>query len=169
MSSSIYNIQAWAGTTAYQQDDIVLYSGLYYYAKSNHTSGASFDSTLWDGVTTYNSTTKPYFFWVPSYGSAANLKPKIKQIKYGDGYEQRVPDGISNNLLTLDLTFDLMTRNKMTAITHFLNLRGGKEAFVYLPQPPFSLNKLFVCREIPIVNNFFNNYSMKLVFDEVVN
>jgi phage-related protein len=169
MSDSIYNISNWAATTAYSKHDVVKYQSAFYYAKANHTSGGSFDSSKWHGTTLFNSETKPLFPWVPSYNSNVEKNPNVKLIRFGDSYEQRIPNGINNNLLNLTLSFDKKSDDEATAILHFLERREGIESFVFTPPKPYNTQKKFICRGWVEVFAFFNNHTIRASFEEVAN
>ncbi len=169
MSSSVFDILNWTASTIYGKDDIVRYLNFYYYAKIRHVSAGSFDSSKWVGITTFNSDTKPHFTWIPSYEGTPVLEPKVKSIKFGDGYEQRLPDGINNNLLKLNLSFNGRDLSETTAIIHFLRERNGVESFVFTPLPPFGKAKLFKCPNVTSPFIFYNNYNISVNFEEVPN
>ena len=166
---SIYEVSAWAPSKAYKTNDIVSQGGLFYYAKQDHTSGLTFDSSLWNGITTVNGKTKPLFFWKPTYNSVVSQEPRVKLIKFGDSYEQRSSDGISNTLLTIELSFELKTNQEAAAILHFLYARAGVESFMWTPPAPFNTQKRFVCRAWTNNFNFYDNNSIKAKFEEVAN
>ena len=72
---------------------------------------------------------EPVFTWSPYYGSPQqSRKPRVLTASYGEGYEQRVADGINTDLATWNLTF-----RGAPAYTNdidvFLAARGGVEAF----------------------------------------
>src|SRR4051812_21120072 len=111
--ASIYNISAWTTSTYYRKNSVVSANGLYYYALVNHTSSAtglfqdSYSANTWGGVGVDDvGNAKPSFFWKPSYDLVVKQDPRIKSIKFGDGYEQRVKDGINNMLIAVDASFD---------------------------------------------------------------
>lgn len=166
MSLNIYNIPDWAANTNYNIDDIVYYNGYYYYCVVSHNSGNEFSSEYWSGTINYNGTTKPYFLWIPSYNSEAPIRPSVKEVKLGDGYTQRSPDGINNVLLNFNLLFDLRSESQTNAILHFLHTRAGAESFVFSSFFPYNQNKLYICSEwtTPII--FKDNYSIRCVFQE---
>ena len=68
------------------------------------------------------------FYWRPQNSSTASASPKVKVIKFGDGYEQRIRDGINNNLRSYNVTFIGLFED-MTLIDEFLNRQGGVQAF----------------------------------------
>jgi phage-related protein len=168
---SVYSVNTWSSSTTYNIHDFVKYGDKYYYSliNGNNNNAPSDTSLYWGGVTSYNGQTKPKFIFKPSYNNSVSFTPAAKLIRFGDGYEQRVSDGIHNTLLGLNLIFDLRTETETSAINHFLKERKGVESFVYTPQVPFDYAKLFVCREWETTNIFFNNYTIQARFEEVVN
>ena len=105
---------------------------------------------------------------VPDRGLSRSSANKVLTARFGDGYEQRTPDGVNTNLLKISLNYDNRDEAESTAIAHFLNERGGSEAFVYLPPSPYSSMKKFICRKWDVTMNFDNNYSIKVDLEEVV-
>ena len=177
--SSIYNIPDWntpSGST-YEKNDIVKHSGSYWYAKQDVPASQTpaEGSAYWDGVRTLALTThsesptgtRPYFFWKPSYGVQVSNTPRAKSIRFGDGYEQRFRDGINNNLLILSISFDSVEEKEATAISHFLDDKGGVDDFFYLPPSPHQVLSKFICREWQTVFNFDNNFSVSATFEQV--
>ena len=125
-------------------------------------------ASKWGGNITFDNKTIPHFFWIPNYSPSISTDPTVRTIKFGDGYEQRTPEGINTRLLKVSLVFDKRNEAETTAISHFLHQRGGSEAFAYLPPSPYSSMKKFVCRSWDVTMNFENNYSIKVDLEEVV-
>lgn len=177
MSASIFDINNWAINTAYSLWDIVRefsstpqLQEVYYYCIVAHTSTSSFDTSKWGGRTAWNSAyLKPEFIWIPNYNSNMAFEPKVKLTKFGDGYEQRVPDGINNSLLKFNLSFNGRPLHEATAIIHFLKNRNGAESFVFTPHSPFGKTKLYKCPNYTVDFVFFNNYNITAIFEEVAN
>ena len=176
MSTSIYEVPNWANNTAYQKYDIVKSGTFYFYANRDHTSHASqtFEQTytandsLWLGRGVDNGGLyKPKFQWIPSYNSNAKFSPRVKTLKFGDGYEQRLRDGINNNLIRMDLRFEGRTLQESAAIMHFLETRNGVEAFLFVPPAPYNSQRKFKCSDWDHSLQFFNNHSISAVFEEV--
>lgn len=171
--ASIYEINAYDSGT-FSKNDIVSYASggdttfWYSLVDGSITSNPTLTNTSWGGYTTYNTKVVPHFFWVPNYSPTISSEPKVEVIKFGDGYEQRTPQGISANLIVLDVTFDKRDEMETTAIAHFLNQRGAKEAFAFMPPSPYASMKKFICRKWDITMNFQDNYSIKCSFEEVV-
>jgi len=172
---SIYSTDYWQSEYDYVVNDIVhggSVSPYYFYCLKNHHSqtadiNSDFNNGYWGGITWNQNTVYPQFFWLPSYGLTVRQEPKVKVIKFGDGYEQRVPDGVNYSLLTLDYSFDNRNLKETSAILHFLLQRNGSESFMYTPLSPYDTQKLFVCRTWDHTQNFIDNFSIKARFEEV--
>lgn len=163
----------WDGSTLqYRKHDIVTYNSQIYYSLSDHISSPSEfpsnSSTIWGGrVIYFRKIEKPSFVWKPSYNSRTNNEPRIREIKFGDGYEQRSSDGINSNLLNFNYVFDKRDEDETLAICHFLDQRGGKESFVFTPPKPYGLAKLFKCRTWEEGYDFYDNHVINANFVEV--
>ena len=165
---SIYEIPSWSAGTA-SKNEVYLHNSNHFYSLENlNTQTPAVGASKWGGMITFDSKEIPHFFWIPSYSPTISTEPSVRTLKFGDGYEQRTPDGINTNLLKISLTYDNRDEAESTAIAHFLNERGGSEAFVYLPPSPYSSMKKFVCRKWDVTMNFDNNYSIKVDLEEVV-
>lgn len=167
--ASIYNISLWSNSTTYSTHDIVKYNNYFYYSKTNNNLNNTPNevSSHWGGTVVWNGIIKPKFIWAPSYNHSINVEPRVKVMKYGEGYEQSVPDGINNTLLMLELTFDLRNKTEATAINHFLDRRKGSDSFVFTPTEPYNIEKLFKCRGWSSNYVFFDNFSIRTRFEEV--
>jgi len=165
---SIYEISSWSGGTA-SKNEVYLHNNNHFYSlESSNTQTPSVGASKWGGMTTFDNKEVPHFFWVPSYSPTISTEPSVRTLRFGDGYEQRTPNGINTNLLKISLAYDNRDEAESTAIAHFLNERGGSEAFVYLPPSPYSSMKKFICRKWDVTMNFDNNYSIKVDLEEVV-
>lgn len=169
----IYTVSNWDYLVQYSKNNIVVNGSYYYYAKSDHVSDASafindLNDGKWGGLLTYNGETRPFFFWKPSYNYTVESVPKVKSIKFGDGYEQNVADGINNILLTFNFNFDERDLLEHTAIIHFLHQRAGVEKFFFIPPQPYGVIKKFLCQEWNPTQNFVDNYSLTAKFREVI-
>ena len=190
MADSIYNVPEHNSSNTYAKNAIVftqdpLQAGTgapknikYYYARQDVPSSTAITSlTYWGGYTTISSrreTTLPQFIWTPSYNLSVNQQPKVNSIVLGNGYEQRVPDGIYNNLIRLELSFDMRTELEARAIAHFLRTRKGSQSFAvqHLPeiyQDSANYVKRFYCPSFNTSFAFHDNYTIKATFVETNN
>lgn len=173
--ASIYDtIARWYTENTYVKNHIVEWpenSNDYWYSleDSNKSNEPSIGSPVWGGFGTTDilGITKPQFFWPCSYNQSTSISPRVLTIRYGDGYTQRIPDGINNNLLNLELSFDGRDEQETLAIIHFLNVRRASEAFLYTPPAPFATERLFVCKKISSTVIFRDNFNIKVSFEEV--
>lgn len=86
------------------------------------------------------------FTWIPSKGFASDYKPRTLEAKFGDGYSQRVPDGINTNLAKWSLQFRNISLTTSDEIIAFLDARKGTEAFTWTP-PGKSQSVSVICKE----------------------
>lgn len=171
MSQTIYDIENWNATGEYEKYDIVKHDGLYYYSlqNSNQSNTPAPVSTYWGGRK-YDTDLGEYkneWIWDPTYGSNATHEPAVKEIRFGGGYRQVLKDSIYNDLLLLNLSFELRTLAEHTAQMHFLHLRAGHESFLYTPYAPYAKQKRFICKTWQSTINFHDNCSLTCRFEEV--
>ena len=83
------------------------------------------------------------FNWFPDAIVQKNVKPRVRSARFGDGYEQRVRDGINTMPEEWTLTF---TRNnpEINAIEAFLVAHGGADHFIW--KTPQEKTAKFICR-----------------------
>lgn len=67
----------------------------------------------------------------PSFSLSASHKPKIRMLNFGDGYIQRVRDGINNDPETIKLKWKNLTQAEHDTLWAFITARGGDQAFMY--------------------------------------
>jgi phage-related protein len=175
--ASIYDtVSSWNAVPTYNKYDIVKGSdNKYYYSiiDSNNNQNPTTVGNLqveWDGYKSINSVLVPNFFWQPSYASSIKQEPRVKRIRFGNGYEQRISDSINFNLVTFDVQFQLRTEKETISILHFLNERDTKEAFTYNIPTVLSRSTFptrFICPRWEFDYVSYNNYSIKCSFEEV--
>jgi phage-related protein len=193
-NNSIYNVPPFRASVTHAKNDIVFVAEeftnsstdtpknvKYYYALKDLAANTSVtDTTSWGGITkrTGNanidgSDTMPEFLWVPSYNISVNSSPKSNKIVFGNGYEQRFQDGIYNNLIKLDVSFEMRGDLESRAILHFLKARKGVESFLVKNLPPIyadgNYKKRFYCPSFSSRFTFHGNHSIKATFIETNN
>ena len=188
MANSIYNIPPHNGNAAYSINDIVVVrqditllvpkSLKYYYALKTvpATGGDGISITSLEylgGYTTINKASVPQFLWTPSYNLSVNHSPRVNSVVFGNGYEQRTPDGIYTGLIKMDVTLDLRNQAESSAMLHFLRVRKAAESFTVKNLPPIyadgGYKKRFVCPNFNSNFTFHDNYSIKTSFVETNN
>jgi len=68
---------------------------------------------------------------VPDKGMSAPYKPRVLVAKFGDGYEQRVRDGINNVQRTFSITFKNQPKAIIDDIAGYFNSLGGVDNFSF--------------------------------------
>jgi phage-related protein len=172
---NIFNIADWNSSGPYVKNSIVAWpagSDTYWYSTidnaSNGGDAPALNNPNWGGRVAVDNGEYPKFIWTPSYNITKKIDAKIKQIQFGDGYRQVVSDGINNTLLELDLTFDGRDIYETAAILHFFTLRQGGETFVYTPPSPYADTKKWKVFTWADTQPFYDNYSIKTTFVEVL-
>jgi phage-related protein len=69
------------------------------------------------------------FTWRASRSSSKDMTPRVRTAKFGDGYDQRVGDGINTQLRVWSVRFDNRDTAEANAIDDFLSARNGVDAF----------------------------------------
>ncbi len=169
--ANIFDISDWDSATTYRMHDIVKYGNYYYYSLTDNNLSQDptvLNTVYWGGTNTDDhGVIKPIFLWKPVYGSNINHEPLVKLVKFGDGYEQRIADGINNSLLKFDMNFEGKTEREARAILHFLHARNGTESFLWTPTAPYDKQMIFVCRNFTTNPVFFGNFAIRASFDQV--
>ena len=175
--ANIYEISEWVSETNYLTHDVVKVTGLtshpspaFFYAITDHahTASPNVDAANWAGYgNAADGSVRPKWTWTPSYNLGVQIVPRVKSVKMGDGYEQRMQDGVNTVLLSVTMSYESRTLKENLATAHFLHERGGFETFLFTPQPPYNKEKLFLARQWDSTYNFFDNYTLSVTFEEL--
>lgn len=72
------------------------------------------------------------FQWVPLLDASADNSLRVSEVRFGDGYSQRLRDGINTHEKTWSLRFvDRVA--VISAIEAFIVSRGGADSFTFSP------------------------------------
>lgn len=71
------------------------------------------------------------FNWTPDYGFSKEVKPNVRAVSFGDGYEQRISDGINPIGSEWSLSFKRPIAI-ITAIENYLLTTKGSLSFDFL-------------------------------------
>lgn len=85
--------------------------------------------------------------WIiaPSFAAQLQEKPRVLTAGFGDGYEQRVADGINVRPRVWNLTFGARTTTERDAILTALRAENGITSFTWTD--PLGYTGKFVCSE----------------------
>ena len=94
---------------------------------------------------------------------------RVQTAKFGDGYEQRVADGINFKMINVTLTCAILTATQKNTLVGDLNAFGGVESFYYT-LPSEASARLWVCQDpIQVTGmdaNLWNvTFKLREVFD----
>jgi len=102
----------------------------------------------------------------PKYNYTITRQPAVNVISFGDGFEQRLTEGLNQNPITLNLKFDLSQTDSTTAI-NFLNARITDGASFTFLVPNENVTKNFVCLSYNTAIPFLNRVTLTCSFREV--
>ena len=102
----------------------------------------------------------------PIYNTRIDAKPNLRVLSFGDGFEQRLTEGLNQNPLSVNLVFELSQTDATTAI-NFLNARVDDGASFDYTLPSESSTRKFVCTSFPRTIPFLNRVRLSCVFREV--
>lgn len=109
------------------------------------------------------------FDWIPSYQSPKNTEFRLLRNKFGDGYEQRIGDGINNEEESWDLVFNSVDSSTAETMDLYLKSKKSGESFVWTPNylNPSSEKFKVICTKYKINPVGYNIYDISLTFDRV--
>ena len=102
----------------------------------------------------------------PKYNYTISRQPTINVVSFGDGFEQRLTKGLTQNPITINLKFDLSQTDSTTAI-NFLNARITDGASFTFLVPNENVTKNFVCLSYNTAVPFLNRVTLTCSFREV--
>ncbi len=109
---------------------------------------------------------KDFFSYPVKYDHNVSIKPNIKKVEFGDGYEQRSSGGLNSILKTYALSF-AGSREDCDDIERFLSDKGGYKSFLWYSPVDYK-NILVVCEDWS-KQGAGNTASLSFTFREVVN
>lgn len=104
------------------------------------------------------------FTWPPDLGAARSIKPSVKPMKFGDGYESRIPIGINldPNVWTVRFT---RAYAEAAAINAFLLNANATSNFAWTDPQNNTAN--YVCRSWTFLQKEFGVYEISAKFEQV--
>ena len=102
----------------------------------------------------------------PVYNTRITPKPSVNVVSFGDGFEQRLTEGLNQNPLSVNLTFELSQSDATSAIG-FLNDRVDDGVSFNFTLPSETSSRKFVCESFPRTIPFLNRVRLSCVFREV--
>lgn len=104
------------------------------------------------------------FTFSPKYGAALTKTPRVRAAQFGDGYQQRVGDGINLIPRSWSLNFE-GSKADIDAIDLFLATESGITSFNWTP--PTGATGKWLCSDWSPSINEFDNWVLNANFQEV--
>ena len=101
------------------------------------------------------------FTWCPMANTTGQATFRIRKAQFGDGYAQRVVDGINNKVMSWPLTF----RGKSAYIADikaFLDRQQGATPFYFTP--PGDVQGLYICESYNVQPMGGDMYTLSATF-----
>lgn len=118
------------------------------------------DTGYWDALYTEED-----FAYLASWGVKKKLKPRVLVAKYGDGYEQRLGDGINTKPQKWDVMFKSRTPAEATEIMAYLDAMGAVVPFNWTNLDGVAIR--VVCREWERTYDGLNLNGVTGIFEQV--
>jgi phage-related protein len=106
------------------------------------------------------------FTYIPAKSFSKTTKTNSHQIKFGEGYSQRVSEGINNIASSWELSFINVSLTTSANIESFLTARNGTEAFLFNP-PGELITYLVICTEWSTEYTSHISRTIKCNFEQV--
>ncbi|RSK77852.1 phage tail protein [Pandoraea apista] len=103
------------------------------------------------------------FIWSPRADASGDTTFAVRKAQFGDGYEQRVADGLNNQRSSYQLTF-VGDAAKISAILAFLDAHAGAKSFFWTPS--LRPQALFVCEKYSDPVKDGSIYTISATFDQ---
>jgi phage-related protein len=105
------------------------------------------------------------FTWSVAPGASRASAPRVRSMRFGDGYELRYPDGLNANLPKWAVALNGLSRAVADAVDAFLALHDGADAFDWTD--PRGVAGKFICREWQLVEHGRGLASITATFEQV--
>ena len=105
------------------------------------------------------------FTFTPSFTASLEEQPIIRRVKFGDGYEQRLPYGLNTQPKKWSLQFLNRTDTERNNILTFLRARGAAESFDWTD--PNSYAGKWICAQWNLSQVSCNFNNITATFEEV--
>ena len=105
------------------------------------------------------------FTFTPSFTASLEEQPIIRRVKFGEGYEQRLPYGLNTQPKKWSLQFLNRTDTERNNILTFLRARGAAESFDWTD--PNSYVGKWICAQWNTSQESCNFNNITATFEEV--
>lgn len=106
------------------------------------------------------------FTYTPDFGAQVQVKPRVRTVSFGDGYQQRQADGINTQPQVWTLQWKNRDNTETDEIKSFLVARGGVQSFDWSPPNEASAIKV-ICSDWTVSTVRFNLNDISATFTQV--
>ncbi len=106
------------------------------------------------------------FIYTPDFDAEKAKNPNVSNVKFGDGYEQRVTKGINGSPEVWNLIFANRNESETNAIDIFLEDLNGVTPFLWTP-PGSMEQKVYKCQQWNVRVVKYNLFTITAVFEQV--
>lgn len=103
------------------------------------------------------------FSWVPRINAQGNVRFRVLEAQFGDGYTQKAADGINNKVQSWPLQF-VGKAALIAPIVAFLDRHAGHRAFLWTP--PLGEQGYYTAREYQPVALGGGAFSLSVTFQQ---
>jgi phage-related protein len=72
-------------------------------------------------------------------------EPRVRRVKFGDGYEARLGDGLNTRSMNVSISWKNRTHAEMAVLMDFFRRHNGQSWFWWAASGEEGVNKKFVC------------------------
>lgn len=102
----------------------------------------------------------------PSFGLSRNISNRILKANFGDGYSQRVGDGLNTEEETFDLTWNNLTHTQFQRLSNYISARKGFRSFLW-QSPMDGGHKPYICESFNTQVVSYRIYTITAKFTRV--
>ena len=102
----------------------------------------------------------------PDFGALRKSRPNVRTVRFLDGYEQRLTQGLNQNPKVWDLRWTAKDSTDADAIEAFFDARKGSESFDWSPIDDTASYK-WVCESWQRDHNYANINEIRATFRQV--
>ncbi|WP_374537183.1 phage tail protein [Chitinimonas taiwanensis] len=85
----------------------------------------------------------PVLTIAPDYGWSDSMQPRVRAMRFGDGYQQLIPDGLNTLLAEVSVPFTNRTDAQRDQLLALFTSLGGAKPFLFTL--PGKVQKAYIC------------------------
>lgn len=102
----------------------------------------------------------------PDWGLSQSAKFRVRTVSFGDGYEQRAPDGLNATQRSWNLSWSSLDKGQADTLNDFILAKGGHTAFLW-EHPVTGVTHQVLCSKAPkVTHDTWANYTLSLKLTE---